>query len=199
MRWMTPHVLAVLSAREELVLLDAVTLQAIDSVPLRDAELVYQPHFASLAAPAAAASSPASPTTPAARAGGVAVRPVPIAAPSAKPGSKPAATAAAAERFINIFTQSLRVQRQSVVLLVRAGRSCLRQTFSVPSSEHAHHPQTAPRCGLCVVQGLREVIVCQLTPWTSRIESLVRQKDYNQAIHVVRGPRLTLLRLWPRS
>ena len=124
MRWMTPHVLAVLSAREELVLLDAVTLHAIDSVPLRDAELVYQPHFASLAAPAAtaASSSPASPTTPTTRAGGAPARPVPAAAPTAKPGSKPAALAAAAhsERFINIFSQSLRVQRQSVVLLVRA-------------------------------------------------------------------------------
>ena len=31
------------------------------------------------------------------------------------------------------------------------------------------------------------MIVCQLTPWTSRIEALVRQKDYNQAIHVVRA------------
>jgi len=100
MRWMTPHVLAVLSTREELVLLDAVALQPIDTVPLRDLQLVYQPHFANLAAAATV------------RHGG----------PALAAGAKPAAAGApatSAERFVNIFTQSLGVQRQAVFLMVR--------------------------------------------------------------------------------
>ena len=111
MRWMTPHVLAVLSSREDLVLLDAVTLQTIDAVPLRDAELVYQPHFASLAvaAKAPAAAPPLSAPPPSRP------KPAAVAAATTATASHPPAVA---DRFINVFTQSLRVQRQAVLLLV---------------------------------------------------------------------------------
>ena len=107
MRWMTPHVLAVLSFREELVLLEAATGQPIDAVPLRDADLVYQAHFAGLAAAAraAAAAAPPSPTTPQSAAS--------------------VASSSVGDRAVNVFAQSLRVQRQAVLLLV-----CIPDDFS---------------------------------------------------------------------
>jgi len=162
MRWMTPHVLAVLSTREELVLLDAVALQPIDTVPLRDLQLVYQPHFANLAAAAT-------------------VRQV---GPALTAGSKAVvagAPATSTERFVNIFTQSLNVQRQAVFLMV-------------PRPCHWHCDGRLSLLTMLALQpcsgtsqGLREVAVVYLTTWTSRIEALVRQNDYAHAIQAVRG------------
>jgi hypothetical protein len=180
LQWVSPTLLVCLSSREELCWLDVggplaaahaaapaaaagsatpVPLAPLAVLLLRDADLVYQPHYASLAASA----SPSTPTAATSK--------------PPMPGSS----------FVSVFSQSLRVQRQAALVLVRplACHTPPRKDTETDVARQATYfvltEEGVRRGG----QGLRTVVHCQLLPWSARIDALVRDRNYEAALALV--------------